>query len=642
MTLPLPPLVYGPIYSAAQGQTPARSIHVGNVLPGATVTIYTQAAVQASTVQVGQSTSTNGGDVWIPITPPLQKGSLVSATQEITAITSALSNTVLVLQFPKELPIPVFLSPLETCMGAIRLGNLIQACTLHITNSAGKVVLQTVVSQPVDSEQSFELPSTPAEAAAVTAGTTLTAWQTFEGALGHTTSSGPVVTTPNVVPNTPVIGPVWPCQTAINLSNLNPGADLKVTNGGNETLFSNTYNDLELFLVAPLVPGDLIVTQYYRRCPHVPTAEAKVTVVERPLPPLSISFAASNIEALLVSGVVPGEILSVYQEIPGASPQLLGEQQVTDEPATVNLPSLLPAVANGTAVSLGVSGALCNNAPPAQAKATLALPPPPRSEQHGVLQPFGGNNQYILYGGPSPDSDRHVPLLGLVIDIAISEPIVVAPNSLPIGFQVNGYSQHGDNTIGAQQFAVRMWPNSSQLNSIAENWPPGYPANPNLSNVINLSPSANKVPLPNETTIPAGWTIRIKFQYYQGGDLISGYTCSVIDDATGTQVGHSLDIPLFGQPLANGTGTIKEGDLAQCVAFEVVLVGFWNGAIATLTSGAGTITYKSTTPLLAITQWPTESDASSNIYTQEDTNSTYGLMPAQASTHIVQSFGVTS
>jgi hypothetical protein len=156
MTVPLPPLVYGPIYSTFPSQAPVPRIHVGNVLPGAVVTIYTQANAQANAMQAGQATSVNGGDIWVPVSQVLTAKTLVSATQEITEVTSASSNLVLVLPLPKILPAPVFLSPLETCMGAIRLGNLIQDCTLHIINSGGTGVLQEVVSQPVGSEQSFE------------------------------------------------------------------------------------------------------------------------------------------------------------------------------------------------------------------------------------------------------------------------------------------------------------------------------------------------------------------------------------------------------------------------------------------------------------------------------------------------------
>ena len=76
------------------------------------------------------------------------------------------------------------------------------------------------------------------------------------------------------------------------------------------------------------------------------------------------------------------------------------------------------------------------------------------------------------------------------------------------------------------------------------------------------------------------------------------------------------------------------------IAFQVVLVGFWDEAQAVLVSGAGTITCTSSTPMTPMNSWPL--DASGKHGTAENTNSSYGLVPAQPSTSITQTFSTYS
>ena len=145
--------------------------------------------------------------------------------------------------------------------------------------------------------------------------------------------------------------------------------------------------------------------------------------------------------------------------------------------------------------------------------------------------------------------------------------------------------------------------------------------------------SANSVNLPNDTTIPAGWTIRIAFQQQSDG-TITDVNCLVTDG--GATVG-SMNIALLGQQLAAG-GPITEKDLAQLIAFQVVLVGWANSASAVLGSGAGTITCTSNIPMTPNVPWPPNSGGGGG--TAEQSNSAYSLVPAQSSTSIVQRFSV--
>jgi hypothetical protein len=249
---------------------------------------------------------------------------------------------------------------------------------------------------------------------------------------------------------------------------------------------------------------------------------------------------------------------------------------------------------------------------------------------------LGGFSQYVL-SNPASSATVFVPLLNLVVEIEITGPLVVSlisglnPGTTiaqPIGFQINGFSQKGDKIISWQQCGVQMIQGTNQLKSFAENWPPNGP------NVFNIS-SVNSISLPNDLTIPAGWTIRVAFQQQTDG-TITGFNCSVTD-REGAPVGNNLDISLIGQPLAAG-GTIGQNDLAQIVAFQVVLVGWANSAHATLTSGTGKITCSSSTLMAPSIPWPAESDGANG--TAEEANSTYGLMLAQPSFTIAQTFGV--
>jgi len=265
---------------------------------------------------------------------------------------------------------------------------------------------------------------------------------------------------------------------------------------------------------------------------------------------------------------------------------------------------------------------------------------------------LGGNSQYIYVGNG--------PLMDLMVEIKVTEAIQVSPTSgvtstepspLPIGFQINGFSPiKDDNTVGWQQYGVRMWKGINTLNSFAESWPTAYETNRKLPNLFQISSKhydGSFVTLPNDLTIPAGWTIRFQFQQQSDGTIM-GFACK-LTDGEGHIVGPpaGLGINLLNKvPLAAG-GFVGQGDLATMVAFQVVLVGFWSDAQAVLISGAGTITCTSSTPMTPMNSWPYPSpgnsakhpfDASGKFGTAENTNSGYGLVPAQPSTSITQPF----
>jgi hypothetical protein len=278
---------------------------------------------------------------------------------------------------------------------------------------------------------------------------------------------------------------------------------------------------------------------------------------------------------------------------------------------------------------------------PALADIAAAAPP---------AKGLSGHYEYV-YAAPQPETGQPgIPIQDLVVEIRITETIKVdpssglsskMPNAEPIGFQINGFSPTSDDqTVGWQQYGVRMSPGTNTLVSFAELWPTAYSTNRKVPNLFQISSehyNGSVVTLPDDLTIPKGWTIRFKFQQ-QGDGTITGFACTVTDEA-GNEVGPALGLGinlLNNVPLAAG-GTVAQGDLAPIVAFQVVLVGNWDSNVAVLVSGAGKITCSSSALMTPGGSWPR--DASGKFGTAENTNSSYSLVPAQSSTSIAQTFG---
>jgi hypothetical protein len=275
---------------------------------------------------------------------------------------------------------------------------------------------------------------------------------------------------------------------------------------------------------------------------------------------------------------------------------------------------------------------------------------------------LGGSSQYVFWTGLGSDH-QPIPVTGLVVEINIDEAIVVSPTKgkppgSPIGFQINGLpartdQQPGDPTTGWsptagdlatgwQQYGIKMWPNTTRLISWAQYWPPSVLQNPNVAaNFTANIPNQDTVTLPNDLNIPAGWKIRFTFTYSQTSPgTITGFDCKVTD-SNGASVGPDMGINFLVPPnvLTSG-GPIGLANLSQLVAFQVVLVGFYDGATAFMTSGGGSITVQASTPLTVLTGW-SAADTIGNGNTGENSNSTYGPLPQCPSKSFTQPFGVT-
>jgi hypothetical protein len=273
------------------------------------------------------------------------------------------------------------------------------------------------------------------------------------------------------------------------------------------------------------------------------------------------------------------------------------------------------------------------------------------------LVPFkglGGSSQYVFWSGVG-NNNQPIPVTGLVVEIDIDSALVVnstkgKPAGSPIGFQINGLPARGgqnpsptagDLATGWQQYGIKMWPQTTRLISWSQYWPPAVFQNPNIAaNFTANIPNQDTVTLPNDLTVPAGWKIRFVFKYAQDGATITGFDCKVTD-SNGQSVGPDMGINFLNPPNVLTSGApIGLNNLSRLVAFQVVLVGFYDSANAFLDSGGGSITVQASTPLTVETTW-SFADTVGSGGTAENSNSTYGQLPQCPSKSFTQPFGVS-
>jgi len=230
--------------------------------------------------------------------------------------------------------------------------------------------------------------------------------------------------------------------------------------------------------------------------------------------------------------------------------------------------------------------------------------------------PLGSSSNYYFSAGGS--GGKPIPIMGIVVTVEFTEDLVGTP---PCSLQLNAWSPSGD-LDHWQQYGISMAPDSNQLNSFAENFPTSG------VNLFNIEPNGF-ITLPNETTIPKGTKIVTELTYTSDNTGNVNGSVVTVYDGSGAKLG-SQTISLIGQPLAAG-GTVSEKDLAPIASFQMVLVGWANYADTVFSSGLGTISYTSSTPMTA---------QASAVSTGESSNSTYSVVPAAAGTFFAQSLGV--
>jgi len=252
---------------------------------------------------------------------------------------------------------------------------------------------------------------------------------------------------------------------------------------------------------------------------------------------------------------------------------------------------------------------------------------------------LGSNINYLLYGDCKP-------LINLAVFIEITQDMIcesVAPpteckpsgtSEFGFSFQLNCYSAAGK-TCAYQQYAVGFWRNSSGgFNVIygVDNWPV---SGPNLIN--NGFPVMATLPT---AVLPAGYQVGIVLVTSPSSpNNVIGASFRLLDNH-GNQVGADEGVTLTSISGANS------GDLAPITAFELDVVGPINGEIATLSSGAGYISYVSFAPALKVyvptSSNPFPSCTETTSGTCETANTFYGLLPSNSNLTLKQSFEVST
>lgn len=267
---------------------------------------------------------------------------------------------------------------------------------------------------------------------------------------------------------------------------------------------------------------------------------------------------------------------------------------------------------------------------------------------------LGGSAQYVFWSGLGPDN-QPIPVTGLVVEINIDEAFVISatkgnPPGSSIGFQINGLPARGgqnppptpgDLATGWVQYGIKMWPSPLMLTTWSQYWPPAVFQNPGVNpNFTANLPNQDAITMSSYLNVP-NWKIRFVFTYSSDGSgTITGFACTVTD-SNGNSVNSNMGINYLDSTrntLTTGS-PIGLANLCRLVAFQVVLVGYYDRADAFIESGGGSITVQASTPLTVETTW-SFADTVGNGGTAENSNCTYGQLPAGPSKSFTQPFAV--
>jgi hypothetical protein len=245
------------------------------------------------------------------------------------------------------------------------------------------------------------------------------------------------------------------------------------------------------------------------------------------------------------------------------------------------------------------------------------VPPP-------VIGPAGGlgsNANYALQNNCNA-------LQNPGIAVVVTQDIVVK-NGGGFSFQLNAYSPQGE-VCDWQQYILTVFTNPAKINWQVDNW--GL----NLSdNIINSSGTLASLA---SGTIPAGFKFWINLNTDGNNNVVSVDFSINQNNTLTTETIQLTSLYLISQQTGNPTTTkVGASDLAPIVAFELNLVGP-DGSTATLSSGAGTITYTATNAMAPLNYLP--SCIEWNGTTAETANSYYSPMTPTAATSLTQTFGV--
>jgi Hemopexin len=242
-----------------------------------------------------------------------------------------------------------------------------------------------------------------------------------------------------------------------------------------------------------------------------------------------------------------------------------------------------------------------------------------------LAPPSGGlisNSNYFLDDGGAALTD---------VSVTVNFDVDFVSSANAYSFQLNCYSTEGQHiTTEWQQFVVYASPNSSELWARIDTW-----SGTQLTDELNrIDVALANMP---STTIKAGYAFNISLNADTSGN-VTGATYTVWDN-TGKSLG-STTIGIVGQKLRTTGQPATAANLAPIAALTFNVGGDYGGSTATLTGGAGTITYAASNALTAANAEPSYTDFDDN--TAENANLIFGPLPETANQVITQSFQATT
>jgi hypothetical protein len=236
--------------------------------------------------------------------------------------------------------------------------------------------------------------------------------------------------------------------------------------------------------------------------------------------------------------------------------------------------------------------------------------------------PLGSFSNYVM-----GNNDCSL-LKDIVVTVEIKEPLVVSSSSPEPGF---GFQLNTNSTVGSgvvwQQYFIRV--HDDFIDEI-NNWtsaalPTGIPT---VDWQVPYTLPGFPEPTAPTTTLPAGYKLKFDLINDEAG-LITQCNFTVSDGK-----GHSKTekVPLVKRAGAN------TASLAPIGAFQMDLVGPTGGNPSSFASGAGTITYSSSTSFHALSAIPGK--CAGTTQTGESSNSIYGPMPSGSMKSVEQAFAI--
>jgi len=225
--------------------------------------------------------------------------------------------------------------------------------------------------------------------------------------------------------------------------------------------------------------------------------------------------------------------------------------------------------------------------------------------------PITGNNNYFI-------QDSGNPLLGVNVTVNIDEVFVSTIHGF--SFQLNAFSTPArQSVVDWQQYIVWDHQDGTVTSAAIQTW------NKGAGTMLTNSGDFGVVTLPKATTIPQGYQFTWALTY-DNDNNVTGSKFTVLDGKTGTVIGTPQTVTIAGATAPIFSYTFNIG----------CQVG--GGPAAVITPGAaGTITYSSTNPVIAVASEP-----QTGVQTAENANILFGPMPTIAHNSITQGFCTTS